>query len=147
METDNTTFYENSVDEEYFNTPDCLVLEIFSNNESYSESRKTYILYDVNERNFILRSKQAEYTDLNFKCKNASELADFLYLLFDKRSFLEVTIYNYKNLPWTSEEITFDFFNECNEFLDVVYTNDDFPLKAKKLRHLLKILKNIYNNY
>lgn len=148
METDTTTFYDNSVEEECLNTPDCLVLEIYANHEIYEERRKVYVLYDVNERKFILRGKQDEYSDFNFKCKNTSELADFICLIFDKRSYLEVAIYNYKNLPWTSEEITFDYFyNEFDDYFDTIYTNDDFPLKAKKIRHILKMLKNIYNDY
>jgi hypothetical protein len=142
-------YCEESITED--NTPpDCVVLEIYANNEIYDERKRVFIWYDLNKCNFILRGKQDDtktiiHIPFNFESKKASYVADFLCLIFDKRSNLEVALYNFTDFPLSSNDITFEML-ESNEYSEIIYTHDDYSLKKSKIKDLLKIVKNIYNN-
>ena len=131
--------------------PDCLVLEIYANNELVDERKRIFVWYDSVEKRFFLRGKQDDYESIshhpfNFKSKRASHVADFLQLIIDKKSILEVAMYNFMDFPDSSNDITFEML-ETNENAEVIYTNYDYPLKYHKLTYLMKTLENIYNSY
>ena len=131
--------------------PDCLVLEIYANNELVDERKRIFVWYDSVEKRFFLRGKQDDYESIshnpfNFKSKRASHVADFVQLIIDKKSILEVAMYNFMDFPDSSNDITFEML-ETNENAEVIYTNYDYPLKYHKLTYLMKTLENIYNSY
>jgi hypothetical protein len=131
--------------------PDCLVLEIYANNELVDERKRIFVWYDSIERRFFLRGKPDDsesisYNPFNFKSKKASHIADFLSFIINKRSVLEVALYNFTDFPLSSNDITFEML-ESNENADVIYMHDDYPLKRDKIRYLLNMLSNIYNSY
>ena len=148
---DDDYYEDETIYEDVNSPPDCLVLEIYANNEIYDERKRVYILYDINENKFILRGKQDDtenvtFNSFNFKSRRATNVANFLSLLFHKRSILEVAIYNFTDLPFSSNDITFEML-ETNAYAEAIYTNDDFPLKQQKIRRLLNMLGDIYNDY
>ena len=131
--------------------PDCLVLEIYVNNELDIERKRIFVWYDSVERRFFLRGKlddveSTSYNPFNFKSKKASHITDFLSFIINKRSVLEVALYNFTDFPFSSNDITFEML-ETNELAEVIYTNYDYPLKYHKLRYLMNTLENIYNSY
>jgi len=131
--------------------PDCLVLEIYANNELVDERKRIFVWYDSVEKRFFLRGKQDDYESIshhpfNFKSKRASHVADFVQLIINKKSILEVAMYNFMDFPLSSNDITFEML-ETNELAEVIYTNYDYPLKYHKLRYLMNTLENIYNSY
>jgi hypothetical protein len=131
--------------------PDCLVLEIYANNEIVDERKRIFVWYDSVEHRFFLRGKPDDsetisYNPFNFKSKRASHIADFLSLIINKRAILEVALYNFMNFPVSSDDITFEMLY-TNDTADVIYMHDDYPLKHEKLRYLLNMLSNIYNSY
>jgi hypothetical protein len=143
-------YFEDIIEED--NTPpDCLVLEIYANNELVDERKRIFIWYDSVERRFFLRGKPDDsqsisYNPFNFKSKKASHIADFLSFIINKRSVLEVALYNFTDFPLSSNDITFEML-ESNETADVIYMHDDYPLKRDKIRYLLNMISNIYNSY
>ena len=143
-------YFEEQTEED--NTPpDCLVLEIYANNELVDERKRIFVWYDSFERRFFLRGKQDDTESIshhpfNFKSKRASHVADFLQLIFDKTSTLEVALYNFMDFPLSSNDITFEMLY-TNEGAEVIHTNYDYPLKYHKLRYLMNTLENIYNSY
>lgn len=131
--------------------PDCLVLEIYVNNELIDERKRIFVWYDSVKRRFFLRGKSDDsesmsYNPFNFKSRKASHVADFLQLIIDKNSVLEVALYNFMDFPLSSNDITFEML-ETNENAELIYMNENYPLKYHKLRCLMNPLENIYNNY
>ena len=131
--------------------PDCLVLEIYVNMNNVDERKRIFVWYDSFERRFFLRGKSDDsetisYNPFNFKSKRASHIADFLSFIINKRSVLEVALYNFTDFPLSSNDITFEML-ETNENAEIIYMHDDYPLKHEKLRYLLNMLSNIYNSY
>jgi hypothetical protein len=143
-------YFEESTVED--NTPpDCLVLEIYANNELVDERKRIFVWYDSVECRFFLRGKADDsesisYNPFNFKSKKASHIADFLSLIINKRAILEVALYNFTDFSLSSNDITFEML-EANENAEVIYMHDDYPLKRDKLKYLLNMLSNIYNSY
>ena len=143
-------YFEEPITED--NTPpDCLVLEIYVNMNNVDERKRIFVWYDSVERRFFLRGKPDDnetisYNPFNFKSKRASHIADFLSFIINKRSVLEVALYNFTDFPLSSNDITFEML-ETNETAEVIYMHDDYPLKHEKLRYLLNMLSNIYNSY
>ena len=144
-------YYEEPIETEDNTPPDCLVLEIYVNNHIFDERKRVFVWYDSYERRFFLRGKNDDteiisYNPFNFKSKRASHVADFLNLIIDKRSILEVALYNFMDLPLSSNDITYEMLLE-NEYAEVIYTNENYPLKNHKLRELMNTLTTIYNSY
>ena len=144
-------YYEVPIENEDNTPPDCLVLEIYVNNQIFDERKRVFVWYDSYERRFFLRGKNDDteiisYNPFNFKSKRASHVADFLNLIIDKRSILEVALYNFMDLPLSSNDITYEMLLE-NEYAEVIYTNENYPLKHHKLRELMNTLTTIYNSY
>ena len=144
-------YYEEPIETEDNTPPDCLVLEIYVNNQIFYERKRVFVWYDSYERRFFLRGKNDDseiisYNPFNFKSKRASHVADFLNLIIDKRSILEVALYNFMDLPLSSNDITYEMLLE-NEYAEVIYTNENYPLKNHKLRELMNTLTTIYNSY
>ena len=143
-------YFEEQTEED--NTPpDCLVLEIYANNELVDERKRIFVWYDSFEHMFFLRGKQDDYESIsnhpfNFKSKRAYHVADFVQLIIDKKSILKVAMYNFMDFPLSSNDITFEMLY-TNEGAEVIYTNYDYPLKYHKLRYLMNTLENIYNSY
>lgn len=142
-------YFEEPIEED--NTPpDCLVLEIYVNMNNVDERKRIFVWYDSVEHRFFLRGKPDDsesisYNPFNFKSKKASHIADFLSFIINKRSVLEVALYNFTDFPLSSNDITFEML-ESNETADIIYMHDDYPLKRDKIRYLLNMLSNIYNN-
>jgi hypothetical protein len=143
-------YFEEPIEED--NTPpDCLVLEIYVNMNNVDERKRIFVWYDSVEHRFFLRGKPDDnetisYNPFNFKSKRASHIADFLTFIINKRSVLEVALYNFTDFPLSSNDITFEML-ETNENAELIYMHDDYPLKHEKLRYLLNMLSNIYNSY
>ena len=124
--------------------PDCLVLEIYANNELVDERKRIFVWYDSVEHRFFLRGKQDDYESIsnhpfNFKSKRAYHVADFVQLIIDKKSILKVAMYNFMDLPFSSNDITFEML-ETNENAELIYMNENYPLKYHKLTYLMKTL-------
>ena len=144
-------YYEEPIENEDNTPPDCLVLEIYVNNQIFDERKRVFVWYDSYERRFFLRGKNDDteiisYNPFNFKSKRAYHVADFVQLIIDKKSILKVAMYNFMDLPFSSNDITFEML-ETNENAELIYMNENYPLKYHKLTYLMKTLENIYNSY
>lgn len=131
---------------------DCLVLKIEECNSSTKELDTTlYIIYDKMEHKFVVSgkrfSKKMDSCEYTFNCEFADELADFITFVICKENFWTYVLYNYDNLPSTSDEITYDFFkrNESKVYELGGYDNKKFS-REYLLKHL-RMLRNVFNYY
>ena len=132
--------------------PDTLVLKIIEHDlDLKSIDTILYILYDQSTRRFVLRGKRNnEILDsciYSYECKNSIDLANFLGFLLDKKNKFSFILYNYANLPATSNEITFEFLEKYDSIVYELsgYDNQDFS--RKNMISFLKMLKNVFNYY
>ena len=135
-----------------FAAPDTLVLKIVENDVDLCKPDTIlYILYDVTINRFIIRGKRdsskCKSCTYSFECELESDLVDFLDFVLDKTNRFSYILYNYDNLPSTSNEITFEFLKkyDCGDYEISGY--DDKSYKKNKILKMLRMLKSVFNYY
>ena len=132
---------------------DCLVLKI-EERETDVEILDTtiYVIYDKRERNYVIRGKRrvtetADACTYSFVCKDHRDLADFLSFVICKENLWTYVLYNYDNLPYDSNDITYEFLKEyeSNVYELTGYNNLDYSRKG--LCSILRMLRNVFNYY
>ena len=131
---------------------DCLVLKI----EEYDIDNKNldttlFVIYDKKEHQFIIRGKRShEIMDsctYSFSCEFAHELFDFITFVICKKNQLSYTIFNYDNLPATSDEITYEFLTQHESKVYELAGYDKQRFNKDELLSNLRILRNVFNYY
>ena len=132
---------------------DCLVLKI-EERETDVEILDTtiYVIYDKRERNYVIRGKRRVTNNIDactysFVCKDHRDLADFLTFVVCKENLWTYVLYNYDNLPYDSNDITYEFLKEyeSNVYELTGYNNLDYSRKG--LCSILRMLRNVFNYY
>ena len=95
---------------------DCLVLKIQEHDiDNNSLDMNLYVVYDKKKSNFIVRGKRNDTNidscSFSFNCEFAHELLDFITFIICKKNKWTFILYNYDNLPATSDEITYEFIS------------------------------------
>jgi hypothetical protein len=134
-----------------FTVPDTLVLKIVEYEMDSSKDDTTlYIWYDQDTETYIIRGKRRETSMVDscvysFECNSASNLSDFIQFVIDKTNYVSYILYNYDNLPKTSDEITFEFLANNDDITYEIAGYDHQKLNRKELIRNLKMLRNIFN--
>jgi hypothetical protein len=131
---------------------DCLVLKI---EEHYIDTKNLdttlYILYDKKEHQYVVRGQRYSYKidscTFSFTCEFAHELVDFISFVVCTKNEWSYVLYNYDNLPATSDEITYDFLmkNESKVYELAGYEEQTYDEEVL-LKHL-RMLRNVFNHY
>lgn len=138
---------------DYSVIPDCLVLKIEEFDTTLKELDTTvYILYDKEQGKYVVRGRRRctpnhQSATYSFDCKSATDLADFLTYIICKENTVNEVLYNYDNLPETSNEITFEFLQENEDRTYEISGYNEFKYTKKMLRRNLKMLRNVFNYY
>ena len=135
-----------------YNASDNLVLQIVEHDVDSKNTVKTlYILYDTKLKTYVLRGKRyggnVKSCTYSFECRFADDLVEFLEFVLDKHNNYSYILYNYDNLPDTSNQITFEFLKRYDSIVYEISGYDNKPLKRSHLMKYLKMLRNITNNY
>jgi hypothetical protein len=134
-----------------FTVPDTLVLKIVEYDFNTGKDDTTlYMWYDQDTETYVIRGKRRETsaTDscvYSFECNSASSLSNFIQFVIDKTNYVSYILYNYDNLPETSDEITFDFLVNNDEITYEIAGYDHQKLNRNDLIRNLKMLRNIFN--
>jgi hypothetical protein len=133
--------------------PDCLVLKLeeVERNTNYIDTT-LYIIYDKKNNNYLIRGQRNstpkyQACTYSFTCELPYQLADFIGYIISSDNRINETLFNYDNLPYLSNDITYDFLYN-NEHIDYEISGyDNKKLKRKRILRNLRILKDVYNNY
>jgi len=110
-----------------------------------------YVLYDKNEHNFVIRGQR--YSDkmdsctFSFNCEFANELADFISFIICEKNQWTYVLYNYDNLPATSDEITYEFLKRNDSKVYEIAGYDKQEYNRDTLLKNLRMLRNVFNYY
>lgn len=133
---------------------DCLVLRITEFDVDHrANDSDIFVIYDKNEHQFIIRGTRIaskptrKHTKYAFNCEFAEELADFISFVICSENQVTYELYNYDNLPATSEEITYDFMLEHVDRCYELAAYDKQTFDRKKLLTNLRMLRNVFNYY
>lgn len=131
---------------------DCLVLKIEESDRNSKLDHCIYIIYDVNNKHYILRGKRTESVDTNFEpysfdSDSKTDIVDFMSFIMDKNDLLNYKLYNKIDLPWESNDITFEYLEESIQDANEMVAYDMDKFSKKTLRKRIDILEAIYNFY
>ena len=132
---------------------DCLVLKIEEvESESKNLDNTLFVVYDSNEGHFIVRGKRIddsarEFVPYSFMCDDAKSLADFISFTICKSNLWCYTLYNYNNLQYCSENITYEFLVENEDMSYEITGYDNQKYNRKQLLSNLRMLRNVFNYY
>lgn len=137
-----------------FNLPDTLVFKI----EEYEDYKNKlidttlYILYDTRSERYVIRGKRRWTSNLtfcpySFELESARDLVDFIELIICSKNSVSYSLYNYDNLPNESNNITYEFLNECDDRAYEISGYDNQKLKRSVLLKYLRSLRNVFNYY
>jgi hypothetical protein len=134
-------------------TTDCLVLMIEEYDiDTVRTDNTVYVLYDQKDEQYVIRGKRQDTKnikscDFSFNCKNLKSLEYFISFIICKNNLWTLTLYNYVNLPYRSENITYDYLCE-NASSEIELSGYDKTNYSKEnLKNLFKTIKNVFNNY
>jgi len=131
---------------------DCLVLKIEEYDIDSKELDTTmYVLYDKKEHHFVVRgkrfSKKMDSCTYSFNCEFADELADFISFVICRQNQWSYTLYNYDNLPSTSDEISYEFLNSHYSKVYELTGYDRQKYNRSEFLKKLRMLRNVFNYY
>ena len=132
---------------------DCLVLKIEERCTDKNELlTSVFIIYDKKEQNYVIRGKIADVNEkigatFSFLSKEILSLEEFISFAICKRNKWTYVVYNYDNLPYNSNDITYDFLKqyESNSYEIAGYNNVKY--NKKNLIRNLRMLSNVFNYY
>lgn len=135
-----------------FTVPDTLVLKIVEHDVDLGRPDTTlYVLYDKATHRYVIRGKRndirVESCTYSYECECANDLADFLEFLLDNTNTFSYFLYNYDNLPETSNEITFEFLKRYDSRVYELSGYDNQEFKRRNVIKILRMLRNVFNYY
>ncbi len=130
--------------------PDCLVLKIEEyDSETYELDTTVFLLYDKKEHNYVIRGKRAvtenhDSCDYSFVCNDYRDLVYFLEFVICKQNLWTYVLYNYDNLPYDSNDITYDFLTDVSTVYELSGYNKQTYSRRKLLANL-RMLRSVFN--
>jgi hypothetical protein len=143
---------------------DCLVLMI-QEKERKSDliDNILFILYDTQLEKYIIRGKRNifdggskyNFFPYSFTCKKKKDVFEFINFSICSSNKISIDLMNYDNLPYESNDITFDFLidNVDRNYEISAYDNVKINNKKRGYFHkknmikILRIIKNVANEY
>lgn len=133
--------------------PDCLVFKL----EEIEPTTKLidttiYILYDKKQHHYVIRGQRRctpnhQSCTYSFVCEFAEDLVVFLRYIICKTNTVNEVLYNYDNLPDTSDEITYEFLKEHEDQRYEISGYNGFKFKKNRMLRNLRMLRNVFNYY
>ena len=132
---------------------DCLVLKLEEVEVDTNILDTTmYIIYDKKRHNFLVRGKRRNTSNIrscpySFECELAHELADFIQYTICPENKVNEILYNYDNLPEDPHDISFELLRGYDDMAYEVSGYNDRRLKRGRLLKILRMLRNVSNEY
>ena len=129
--------------------PDALVFKIEEHDDSGIDTTM-YIWHDDLTGCYYIRGKRGclqggKYEEYSFMCESVFHLVHFIEFTVDVCNDLSYTLLNSKNLPESSDDITFQFLvsEDCKSCEISGYDNIKFS--KKRLLKIFRMMRGVHN--
>jgi hypothetical protein len=134
---------------------DTLVLKIeeVENDNGFMVDTRLFIFYDANDDGcFHVRgertyNRKVEYQPYSFRCSSLDTLVDFIRFVLCKNNRWDFTLYNYDDLLWYSDHITYEQLAWKQCISKEIAGYDQIKYTRKELKRILNLVMNVYNNH
>lgn len=136
-----------------FTLPDCLVFKFEELEKDTNVVDSTvYVLYDKREHKYVVRgqrkwTQKTQSCQYSYDCDCVDDLADFLQYIVCPSNRVNEVLYNYNNLPFSSNDISFDFLNENDHSDYEISGYNGKKMSRKRLFRNLRMLRTVSNEY
>ena len=109
-----------------------------------------YILYDNELKTYVVRgcrgvNDKKKLVPYSFYCDHERDLLDFLDVTLERANRYTYILYNYDNLPASSDDITFDFLHKYVDRYYEITGFDNQEISRKSLHKFLRIIRKVSN--
>lgn len=135
---------------------DCLVLLVESMDTEINQVLgKVYVLYDSVNDLYLVRGRNINDDDPDAYLKsfsfvsygdNYDSIVDFIDL-FSTEEQMRITLYNFDDLPLTSEEIKYEYLEEYSDVQYEVLAFRSQNFSRSSVKKMLRMIKNLFNYY
>ena len=92
-------------------------------------------------------TKRAESVPYSFTCKRIKDLTNFLSVAVCKDNMSCYILYNYDDLPMSSDDITYSSLYSDETTANEIAAYDDLFYNRSVLKRYLGMLRNVFNPY
>jgi hypothetical protein len=137
----------------------CLVLCIEERaDDNYNTiDTRLFVSYDFVEETYVLYGKRENITDTNdghtatkfkpffFRFGKKRDIYNCIEILISRESNCSYTMYNYDNMPYNCDTVTYDDLADNMNFNRELVVYDDVKIRRRKLQPILSTIKNAFN--
>lgn len=135
----------------------CLVLYIeeIEENDNDNETKlidtKLFVSYDYENDCYVVYGKREDSIRTSFcpyflRCDTTSDLYDFIRTIIYYKNNINVTLYNYNNMPVDCESVDYNFMENNRDSSYEIVGFDNAKLD-RTIKTMLRNLRNMYNFY
>jgi len=130
---------------------DSLVLRVDEFDNTNRIDTTLFVFYDHSVREYVIRgSRRGEFAPYSFVCRTQKDTSLFIETAIGIHSKVSYTLINYKDLPFNSLDIDYDYlFVNFDPRYNEVIGYDKLKLKYNdsNLNRYLRILRVVFNHY
>ena len=133
---------------------DTLVLKIeeIEEHNGVMVDTRLFVFYDANDGCYHLRGERTStgryvFDPYSFRCDTSNTLIDFIGHVICKMNKTCFTLYNFNDLQICSDKISYEQLCWNQSKTKEIVGYDNFQYTRKELKKILKLLRNVYNNY
>ena len=110
-----------------------------------------YIFFDINEDRYHLRCKRFDIVQdclpYSFCCDNPHDLFDFINFIIPPGTQVMYDFITYKSMALSSNDVTYSYLEENYDYKNEIVGYYPKKIKRRRLLNILRMLRNIYNDY
>jgi hypothetical protein len=153
----NTTEKYNDNNNEETELNSCLVICIDEYDDDGTIDTRVFVSYNEAEEMYIINGKRLDIAknDKNVKsvffqpfmfcAESSNDVLDFLSLILDIKRTFSYTLFNYNNLSYDKNDITYSFMEENIDRRYEIAAYDHVTYSRKIFRQLVRVTKLMYN--
>ena len=135
----------------------CLVICIDEYDDDGTIDTRVFVSYNDAEQMYIINGKRLDiakndkndktcfFQPFMFCAESSNDVLDFLSLILDIKRTFSYTLFNYNNLSYDKNDITYSFMEENIDRRYEIAAYDHVTYSRKIFRQLVRVTKLMYN--
>jgi hypothetical protein len=150
----NINYGDDSDSDEETELNSCLVICIDEYDDDGTIDTRVFVSYNEAEEMYIINGKRLDiaknvktdfFQPFMFCAESSNDVLDFLSLILDIKRTFSYTLFNYNNLSYDKNDITYSFMEDNIDRRYEIAAYDHVTYSRKIFRQLVRVTKLMYN--
>jgi hypothetical protein len=150
----NINYGDDSDSDEETELNSCLVICIDEYDDDGTIDTRVFVSYNEADKMYIINGKRIDiakniktdfFQPFMFCAESSNDVLDFLSLILDIKRTFSYTLFNYNNLSYDKNDITYSFMEENIDRRYEIAAYDHVTYSRKIFRQLVRVTKLMYN--